>query len=199
MIPKKIHYCWFGGNPLPELAIKCIESWKKYCPDYEIIEWNESNFDVNALKYTKEAYENKKMAFVSDVARMYALVNIGGIYMDTDVELLKNLDELLNNIKTKRYTYNRLKRTLTYILLSITKEDFNNLILEYIRVLGFNNKGKIYLNKIKKEIDIPLLTNYDDKYLNQDLTINKIISLNSKIKDKKEFIEKEYKEKPIIK
>ena len=95
MIPKKIHYCWVGGNPLPELAIKCIESWKKYCPDYEIIEWNESNFDVNALKYTKEAYENKKMAFVSDVARMYALVNIGGIYMDTDVELVKSIDDLL--------------------------------------------------------------------------------------------------------
>ena len=97
MIPKKIHYCWFGGNPLPELAIKCIESWKKYCPDYEIIEWNESNFDVNALKYTKEAYENKKMAFVSDVARMYALVNIGGIYMDTDVEVYKPLDPFLND------------------------------------------------------------------------------------------------------
>ena len=97
MIPKKIHYCWFGGNPLPELAIKCIESWKKYCPDYEIIEWNESNFDVNAFKYTKEAYENKKMAFVSDVARMYALVNVGGIYMDTDVELVKSIDDLLDH------------------------------------------------------------------------------------------------------
>lgn len=95
MIPKKIHYCWFGGNPLPELAKKCIESWKKYCPDYEIIEWNEANFDVNYCKYTKEAYENKKMAFVSDVARMHALVTLGGIYMDTDVELLKGLDELL--------------------------------------------------------------------------------------------------------
>ncbi len=95
MIPKIIHYCWFGGNPLPELAQKCIESWKKYCPDYEIIEWNESNFDVNCCRYAKEAYEAKKWAFVSDVARLFALVNQGGIYMDTDVELLKPLDDFL--------------------------------------------------------------------------------------------------------
>ena len=110
-----------------------------------------------------------------------------------------SLEELLNLIKTKRYTYNRLKRSLTYILLSITKEDCNNLDLEYIRILGFNKKGKDILNKIKKDIDIPLLTNYDNKYLNKDLAINKIISLNKKIKNKKEFIEKEYKTKPIIK
>lgn len=95
MIPKKIHYCWFGGNPLPELAIKCIESWKKYCPDYEIIEWNENNFDINYCEYVKEAYDAKKWAFVSDVARLYALVNYGGIYMDTDVEVLKSLDDIL--------------------------------------------------------------------------------------------------------
>ena len=110
-----------------------------------------------------------------------------------------NLEELLNNIKTKRYTYNRLKRILTYILLSITKEDCSNLDLEYIRILGFDINGKNYLNKIKKDIDIPVLTNYQDEYLNKDLNINNIISLNKKIKDKKEFIEKEYKEKPIIK
>ena len=95
MIPKIIHYCWFGGNPLPKLAQKCIASWKKYCPDYEIIEWNESNFDINYNDYTREAYEAKKWAFVSDVARLYALVNYGGIYMDTDVEVIKPLDDLL--------------------------------------------------------------------------------------------------------
>jgi len=115
------------------------------------------------------------------------------------IDAANSLDELLNLIKTKNYTYNRLKRTLTYILLSITKEDCSNLDLEYIRVLGFNKKGKEHLNKLKKDIDIPLLTNYDDKYLNKDLTINKIISLNKKIKNKKNFIEKEYKNKPIIK
>ena len=95
MIPKIIHYCWFGGNPLPELAQKCIESWKKYCPDYEIKEWNETNFDVECCEYVKEAYQAKKWAFVSDVARLYALVNYGGVYMDTDVEVLKPLDAIL--------------------------------------------------------------------------------------------------------
>ena len=95
MIPKKIHYCWFGGNPLPDMAKHCIESWKKYCPDYEIIEWNEQNFDLNCCDYVKEAYEAKKWAFVSDVARLYALVTQGGIYMDTDVEVLKPLDDIL--------------------------------------------------------------------------------------------------------
>ena len=115
------------------------------------------------------------------------------------IDSSNSLDELINNLKTKRYTYNRLKRTLTYILFSITKEDCNNLNLEYIKILGFNTKGKEHLNKIKKNIDIPLLTNYNDKYLNKDLTINKIISFNKKIKNKKRFVEKEYKNKPIIK
>lgn len=108
------------------------------------------------------------------------------------------LDELLSLIKTKRYTYNRLKRSLTYILLEITKNDCNNLDLEYIRILGFDKIGAYYLNKIKKDIDIPILTNYQDKYLNKDLKINTIISLNKKINDKKNFIEKEFKQKPII-
>lgn len=78
MIPKIIHYCWFGGNPLPELAQKCIASWKKYCPDYEIKEWNESNFDLNCCDYVREAYEAKKWAFVSDVARLYAICKAAG-------------------------------------------------------------------------------------------------------------------------
>lgn len=96
-IPKVIHYCWFGGNPKPKLAEKCIESWKKYCPDYEIIEWNESNFDVNFNQYCKEAYEAGRYAFVTDVARLKILYENGGFYFDTDVELLKNLDFLTEN------------------------------------------------------------------------------------------------------
>lgn len=98
MIPKIIHYCWFGRNPLPPLAIKCIESWKKYCPDYEIREWNEDNFDLDLFPYTREAYDNRKFAFVTDVVRLYALYHEGGIYMDTDVEVLKSLDRFLNHV-----------------------------------------------------------------------------------------------------
>lgn len=97
MIPKVIHYCWFGGAPLPELAEKCIESWKKYCPDYEIKRWDESNFDVNENKYCREAYEAKKWAFVSDYARFKILYDEGGVYFDTDVELLKPIDDILQN------------------------------------------------------------------------------------------------------
>lgn len=95
MIPKVIHYCWFGRGEKPKLAEKCIASWKEYCPDYEIIEWNEDNFDVNCCAYVKEAYENKKYAFVSDYVRLYAIYTEGGIYMDTDVEVVKKLDEYL--------------------------------------------------------------------------------------------------------
>lgn len=95
MIPKIIHYCWFGNNPKPELAKKCIESWKKYLPDYEIIEWNEQNFDVNSNAYCKEAHEKGKWAFITDYVRVKALYEYGGIYMDTDVEVLKPLDKFL--------------------------------------------------------------------------------------------------------
>nr|AZY91881.1 glycosyltransferase [Lactococcus lactis] len=95
MIPKIIHYCWFGGGELPELDRKCIESWKKYCPDYEIIEWNEKNYDVTQNRYMHEAYKAHKLGFVPDYARFDIVYQNGGIYMDTDVELVKPLDELL--------------------------------------------------------------------------------------------------------
>lgn len=95
MIPKVIHYCWFGRNPLPPLAIKCIESWKKYLPDYEIKEWNEDNFDVNIIPYTQEAYKAKKYAFVSDYARFWILYKYGGLYFDTDVEVIKPMDDII--------------------------------------------------------------------------------------------------------
>lgn len=95
MIPKRIHYCWFGRNPKPKLAEKCIASWKKYCPDYEIIEWNEDNFDVNMNGYTRMCYAEKKYAFLSDYVRLLVVAEHGGVYFDTDVELLKPIDALL--------------------------------------------------------------------------------------------------------
>ena len=94
---KYIHYCWFGGKPLPRLAKKCINSWKKFLPDYEIIEWNEKNFDVNITNFSKHAYDAKKWAFVSDVARIYALKEYGGIYFDTDMIVTKNIDFLFED------------------------------------------------------------------------------------------------------
>lgn len=96
-IPKVIHYAWFGRGEKPELARKCIESWKKYCSDYELKEWNEDNFDINSNEYVKQAYESRKFAFVTDYVRLYALYNEGGVYMDTDVEVLKPIDEFLKH------------------------------------------------------------------------------------------------------
>ena len=94
-IPHKIHYCWFGGNPLPKSAVKCIESWKKYFPEYEIIEWNENNYNVNKIPYIQQAYKAKKYAFVSDYARFDILYNEGGIYFDTDVEVIRSFEDIL--------------------------------------------------------------------------------------------------------
>ena len=97
MIPKIIHYCWFGHNPYPPVIEKCIASWKKFMPDYEIMLWDEERFDIsNSCDFVKQAYENKKFAFVSDYVRLYALYNYGGIYLDTDVEIIKHWpDEFL--------------------------------------------------------------------------------------------------------
>lgn len=97
LIPKKIHYCWFGHNPIPKHLLKFMESWKKYCPDYEIIQWDESNYDIKKNKYMNQAYERGKWGFVPDYARLDIIYKEGGIYLDTDVELISSLDKLLND------------------------------------------------------------------------------------------------------
>ena len=95
MIPKVIHYCWFGRGELPTLAVKCINSWKKYFPDYEIKEWNEDNFDINIIPYTADAYKAGKYAFVSDYVRFWVLFKYGGVYFDTDVEVIRPMDDVI--------------------------------------------------------------------------------------------------------
>lgn len=95
MIPKVIHYCWFGGNPLPDISKKCMDSWKLYCPDFEIKCWDESNCNLSINNFVKQAAENKKWAFVSDYFRLKIIEEYGGIYLDIDVELLKPIDDLL--------------------------------------------------------------------------------------------------------
>ena len=96
MIPKIIHYCWFGRGEMPDSAKRCIASWHEFMPDWEYKLWNEDNFDVNSVPYTQEAYEVKKYAFVSDYARLWALCREGGLYLDTDVEVFKPFDDLLH-------------------------------------------------------------------------------------------------------
>lgn len=96
MIPKIIHFCWFGRNPYPEKVEICMKTWKKYLPDYEFKLWNEDSFDLNTCSFAKEAYENGKYAFVSDFVRIYALYHYGGIYLDTDIEIKKSFNDILN-------------------------------------------------------------------------------------------------------
>ena len=97
MIPKVIHYCWFGKNGKPDMFQKCVSSWKKFCPDFKIIEWNEDNFDVHICPYVSEAYSRGKWAFVSDYARLWIIYKYGGVYLDTDVEMVRSIEPLLEN------------------------------------------------------------------------------------------------------
>lgn len=143
-IPKIIHYCWFGGKPLPEDAKRYIESWKRYCPDYKIVEWNESNFDLNIVPYVKEAYEAKKWAFITDYVRLYALQLMGGVYMDTDVEVLKNLDEFLNNEGFSGFE--RIDAIPTGIMASEKDNPFiNELLREYDGLHFYRDDGSFDL------------------------------------------------------
>lgn len=147
MIPKKIHYCWFGKSSLPIIALKCIASWKKHMPEYEIIEWNEDNFDVNQFTFTKEAYISKKYAFVSDVCRLYVLHNEGGIYLDTDMEILKPLDCITNNLVIG---FEEKKFIAAGIIISPSNHNFIKSIVEIYKTLSFSQ----YASNLK-EVTIP--------------------------------------------
>lgn len=148
MIPKIIHYCWFGRNPLPESAIKCINSWRKIFPDYEIKEWNEDNFDVNLIPYTAEAYSVKKYAFVSDYARFWILYHYGGLYFDTDVEVIKAMDDIVERggfmgieVDGKNGTYPQVAPGLGLGIES--KHPVYKAILDYYQDLHYlDNNGK---------------------------------------------------------
>ena len=131
MIPKTIHYCWFGRKPIPEIVRMYMMTWKTFLSDYEIKEWNEDNFDINVCDFVREAYENHKYAFVADYVRLHALYNEGGIYLDTDVEIIRNMDNLLNNecflgLETK-------ERVGTSVIGSVSGCPFISDLLEYYR------------------------------------------------------------------
>lgn len=128
MIPKIIHYCWFGGKPKPDKVQSYIDSWRRFCPDYEIREWNESNFDVNENAYSREAYEAKKWAFVSDYVRVKVLHRYGGIYLDTDIELIQSLDSLLNDKIIMGFENDKMVSTAT--IGSEAQNEFLNEILQ---------------------------------------------------------------------
>ena len=161
MIPKVIHYCWFGRNPLPDSALKCIESWKKYLPDYEVVQWNEDNFDVNCIPYVAEAYEARKYAFVSDYARFYVLYNQGGVYFDTDVEVVAPLADIL-----EKGPYMGMEHTLSGEVAvnpglgfaAEPKMEFIGELLEMYAGLRFKNEdGSLNMTTIVKHTTWPLM------------------------------------------
>ena len=144
MIPKLIHYCWFGRGEMPELAIKCIASWHKYMPDWKYKLWNEDNFDVNSVPYTKEAYEARKFAFVSDYVRLLALQREGGVYFDTDVEVLKPFDSLLNYSAFAGFEGSKYLPVGTCVMASEANGQWVNEMLESYRIRHFVNWDGTY-------------------------------------------------------
>ena len=187
---KKIEGKITSATSIREL-LKNNKSIKKYVPKY-------SYKNLKDVIFLDDYFDLIKYKIISTDISVYQGIdeNLKNRILSS-INYSDNLDELICLIKSKKITYNRVKRILTYILLDIKKDSFN-LDLEYMRILGFNNNGKSILNSIKKNIDIPILTKYDPKYLSNNLKITNILSLNKKIKNKKSFIEKEYKEKAII-
>jgi len=173
MIPKTIHYCWFGGNPKSDVINQCIDSWKQLCPEYEIIEWNEENFDINICNYTKEAYGAKKWAFVSDYARIWILYNYGGVYLDTDVKLLKNLDDLLDNRAFMGVEAGGGVNTGLIVGSEKNINFFDELLCMYNKTSFVDSDGKLNLTSC-----VEYTTNILEKYgLSKDDKIQEIIGL----------------------
>lgn len=163
-IPKIIHCCWFGKSQKPQDVVNCIDSWKRYLPDYEIIEWNEENFDIeNSVDYVKEAYSCKKWAFVSDYVRLYALSEYGGIYFDTDVEVFKSFDNLLNNdcffgFESKDYLMTAVMASIKefHIIKEFMKEyDARHFIVDGASVLS-ESTNVVALTKLMKKKGLKL-------------------------------------------
>ena len=166
MTPKVIHYCWFGRNPKPASVEKCIKSWKKYCANYEIIEWNEDIFDVNMNVYTRSAYEHKKYAFLTDYARLLIIYKQGGVYFDTDVELIKSIDDLLNDKSFFGFENNEYVNTGLGFgaekgneIVKLMLEEYNDLLSKensFLRCTGLNTRALVkvglQLNGQKQEI-----------------------------------------------
>lgn len=166
-IPKKIHYVWVGGNPKSKDIQRCMKTWKKYLKDYEIIEWNETNFDINSNKFVKEAYEAKKWAYVSDYIRSYAIYNYGGIYLDTDVLVVDELDSLLEN--RAFVGYENPDYPFTAVFGAEPKHPLLKDMLDYYDELSFEfDKDNQYKNVNTKTVSDILIQDYECKIGNKE-------------------------------
>ncbi|WP_461589000.1 glycosyltransferase family 32 protein [Winogradskyella sp.] len=175
MIPKIIHYCWLSEEEFPTLIKKCIASWKKHLPDYEFILWDKAKFDINSTIWTKQAYDHKKYAFASDYIRLYALYNYGGIYLDTDVEVLKTFDELLS---LPYFIGNQQDNNIEAAVIGAKKE--SNWVLDCLKY--YENKSFVSQNgKLNLKVLPEIMTNrigktYDFEILN-NVNYNEMTSL----------------------
>lgn len=191
MIPKVIHYCWFGRNPKPKDVLNYIQTWREHLPDYKIKEWNEDNFDINRFKFTKEAYVLGKYAFVSDVARIYALYTEGGIYLDTDVEVVKSFNPLLNNKSFVGWEDNR---PGTGVMASIKGTKWLRNFLDLYREKDFiKYSGK--LNEVPNPYllcdvlsSFGLILNHRNDILDDDIAVYQIDYLCAHNLEKKKYI-----------
>lgn len=168
MIPKVIHYCWFGGGELPETTKKCIASWKEYCPDYKIKRWDESNYDVNKNDYTRRAYKNKKWAFLTDYVRLDILSTEGGVYLDTDVKLIKSLNPLLE--RGAFMAFEQRGRVNTGI--GFACEPNNPIVSEnkrYYENNNFSNTNNDFVPEICVKITTKILINHGLRYENNSI------------------------------
>lgn len=190
MIPKKIHYCWFGGKDKSEFIKQCLDTWKEKLPDYEIVEWNETNFNVNMCDFTTRAYENKKWAFVADYARLYALYNYGGIYLDTDVEIVKpfNYDILSQNCFLGFEDSNHLS---TACIGAESQSEFLENWLRYYDNIKYTEKDSLDVTP-NSEIIFNMIFN------KENINVDKIISIdNVTIYPKDYFSPKDYVSKKV--
>lgn len=166
MIPKVIHYCWFGMKPIPEEYLRYIESWKKYLPNYEIKEWNESNYDVNCIPFSQEAYEIGKFAYVSDYARLKILYENGGIYFDTDVEVIREMDDLMERgpwMAVEKHNITPNDADMVNLGLGFAVEPHNPIIKEIMSY--YENTHYIFPDGHIKQITIvPITTNILKKH-----------------------------------
>lgn len=174
MIPKIIHYCWFGNKPMPDRECRCMESWTKFLPEFRIMRWDEESFDINSSKFVRQAYDMKKWAFVADYVRLWALKKYGGIYLDTDIEILRPFEDLLQYKAFGGFETDNVVQT--GVIGSEENGDFINIIFNYYLNAYFVNQDGSLNSKPNSAIFAEILQKRGIQTLNTRIS-NEIIEL----------------------